>query len=384
MFENNQKKNNKIRNLKELSKLANPCLLKGYYNIETKSSGTGDYNECYIQINKTLRNKFLNSEDLFKNKSSILLGDDFKDIADIISNENITLKNFEKFTEDLCSIDYLKLKKKYFYINVDNICFKSTYSIIIFHRLFKNHESLILVFATNIRNISLEEENDIIMSNYFSFQVDSIPTNYLIIFFFLIGFFLTNYLFKYKFISIIERNIFRYEISSMNVNEKLDILDTTINSLPVKNFLYTKLLREIKEFSNQYIFVSFSEFKTFFYTLVDKYPPLLKVIKETIKKRNELKASKVFSLIQIFLVILLSIFTNKIFSFVTKKTSNTLVYVIVVFSIIYVTLLIIECLILITYIDNEKYYYSNILTQPEKLFLEQEFSTQPDHNNELF
>jgi len=169
-----------------------------------------------------------------------------------------------------------------------------------------------------------------------------------------------------------------------NSNEKLDILDTLINSLPVKNFLYTVLLKKIKDLCEREIFISFSEFKVFFYGEVENEIQLKLVIIETIEKRNELKSTKVFCLLQILLAILLSILTNKIFSYVTFHNNYIQGIIIVIFSFLYMTLLIIECLVLISLIDYEKYFYSNILSQSEKLFLEQEFSEEPNYNNELF
>ena len=184
-------------------------------------------------------------------------------------------------------------------------------------------------------------------------------------------------------------NLSLFEHNSKIDNEKNKIsnlhkIDTLINSLPVKNFLYTVLLKKIKDLCEREIFLSFSEFKLFFYGEAENEIQLKSVILETIEKRNELKSNKVFCLIQICLAIILSILTNKIFSYITFHNNYIQGIIIVVFSFLYMTLLIRECLVLITLIDYEKYYYSNILSQSEKLFLEQEFSVEPNLNNELF
>jgi len=80
----NFKINNKIRNLAIDN--SNPCFLNGYYNNKTKITGTGNFENCYKQINISLGNKFSNVQDLSLNKTSVLLGPDFKDIGAIIDN----------------------------------------------------------------------------------------------------------------------------------------------------------------------------------------------------------------------------------------------------------------------------------------------------------
>jgi hypothetical protein len=532
-----QKQNNKLRKLSNKEKL-NPCFFKGFYSNKTKIKGSGSYSECFKQFNESLGSKFAQMEDSSQNKTSVLLCSDFKDIADIIAAENTSIKNFNLFAEKICAKLYADIKQKYFFIaNIDNICFKLCYASVVFSKLFKNNEKIILIFTTNIKNISPEAENEIIMSNYFSFQAESMPPTILILLVFFIFVFFCNYFFKDLIITMLKKELYKNEliciclkgirklisgneenkqeeigcrafnmnnnngnrtfnnmrnsrileasqINKMNDNwlrkeeiekesissiidlvreqdsdfrvyfdnklfikenytlfnnnqftlvneynvkirennrnnsmsnynnnnnnkqsspeedifyqklsqeinlanseEKKDILDTLINSLPVKNFLYTVLLKKIKDLCEREIFLSFSEFKLFFYTEVENEIQLKLVILETIEKRNKLKASKIFCLTQIFLAIILSILTNKIFSFVTFHNNYIGGIIIVLFSFLYMTLLIMECLILITLIDYEKYYYSNILTQSEKLFLEQEFSVEPNHNNELF
>jgi len=504
----------KLRSIQK--ELIDPCYLKGYYSNKTKIKGNGSYIKCFKHINDSLGNKFANMEDLSQNKTSILLGSDFKDIAELISKEKITINDFNYLASDICSANFAEIKKKYFYIaKIDNICFKMTYASVIFKKLFRDNEKILLIFSTNIKDISPEAENEIIMSNYFSFQSESIPSWILVLFVFMVLFFFANYYFKEHIIAFLKKTLYKNELIQLcveeiyrlikyrkeenyfnnegnqrgetyvnnntksftmkprnlnvsnnieniikkeeiekecktkiidlvrqqykdfkkyhndsiiqysslenefdivktykdnptrnntlaknesfwneeglnhvinltNNDEKKDILDTLINSLPVKNFLYTFLLRKIKDLCEREIFLSFSEFKIFFYGEVENEIQLKLVILETIEKRNELKSTQVFCLLQIFLAIILSILTNKIFSFITFHNNYINGIIIMFFSFLYITFLIIECLVLITLIDYGKYYYSNILTQPEKLFLEQDFSIDPNHNNELF
>jgi len=541
-----RKLTNDVKDLKSKSEITNPCFFKGFYSNKTKIKGRGSYLHCFKQFNSTLGSKFAEMEDFSKNKTSVLLGSDFKDIADIIATENTSILNFNLLAEKICAEEYAEIKRKYYYIaNVDNICFKLCYASVVFSKLFKNNEKIILIFSTNIKNISTEAENEIIMSNYFSFQAESIPPWILVLFMILILFFFCNYFFKEQIISVIKKQFYKNELviqcfrgikklmsgkddksdeqggnrvlntngnnnrtsrrgsfivnisqnnaagfdnclrkdeverdcitgiidivteeesefkeyfdnkhylkgninnplsgnnnnnynyindytnqftlvneypvktkestknnnnnnnnknqslseeevfyqkfnQEMNIansEEKKDILDTLINSLPVKNFLYTVLLKKIKDLCEREIFLSFAEFKLFFYKEAENEIQLKLVILQTIEKRNSLKATKVFCLVQIIFAIILSVLTNKIFSFITFNNNYIQGIIIVLFSFLYMTLLIMECLILITLIDYEKYYYSNILTQSEKLFLEQEFSVEPNHNNELF
>jgi hypothetical protein len=496
-FDIENKKIKPVNKLRRLQVVHNPCFLSGYYNKITKMVGLGDYEKCYEQLDNTLGKKITPSEEL-KNKTSILLGSDFKDIADIIQKENIHMDEFVKKAIEICELPYETAKKNLSSVkNLDNICFKFTYAIVIFDYLFGKRKNILLIFSTNIKNISIQQENEILMSNYFTFNAEKIPAWIIIIFTLLILLFFINYFFKERLIlylkikfykneliilcleeirennknknkenlnstrinykiknSFIERNriaanqtylreknnlkddidfeckqkilnlvneykknledfsseeniengfgnysmnqdisknqsIFEEEkiellINLTNNEEKMDILDSTINSLPVKNFLYTVLLKKIKDFCEREIFLSFSEFKIFFYSEVENEIQLKYVILDTIEKRNELKACKIFNLIQIFLSTVLSILTIKIFSYITFNNNYIEGTIIVIFSFLYMILLIFECLVFITLVDYEKYYYSNILTQSERMFLDQEFSVDPNHNNELF
>ena len=135
-FDIENRKIKPINKLRSLQIIHNPCFLRGYYNNKTKMSGLGDYEKCYDQLHETLSNKFAPSDDL-KNKTSILLGSDFKDIADVIEKENIPLPEFIKNAIEICDLTYETAKTKYSSVkNLDNICFKFTYAIVIFEKLF--------------------------------------------------------------------------------------------------------------------------------------------------------------------------------------------------------------------------------------------------------
>jgi hypothetical protein len=184
-----------------------------------------------------------------------------------------------------------------------------------------------------------------------------------------------------------EENIESY-LNLTNSEEKMDILDTTINSIPVKNFLYTVLLDKINDFCEREIFLSFSEFKIFFYCEIENEIQLKYVIIDTIEKRNDIKAIKIFNILQIFLLIVSSFFILNIFSYITFHDNYIENCFIFIFSFFYILILISECLYFIRHIDKEKYYYSNVLTQSERNFLDQEFSNEScygyNHNKELF
>jgi hypothetical protein len=75
----------------------------------------------------------------------------------------------------------------------------------------------------------------------------------------------------------------------------------------------------------------------------------------------------------IILILMLSALTTKIIIHVQIVSQVSYKFTMIGFSLIYMSLLIYECLKLISHVDQKKYYYSNILNPNEKRFLENEY-----------
>ena len=110
----------------------------------------------------------------------------------------------------------------------------------------------------------------------------------------------------------------------------------------------------------------------FFYRIYKKYPNLREKVNETLKKRNRLKASMIVSIMIILLAVALSIVTIKIISYMNVDSKNILRILLISFSFLYMGVLTMECLKLITCMDNIKFFYSGRLDESEKRFLEEE------------
>jgi hypothetical protein len=371
--------------------LENPCYQKGYFNQTSNMKGTGNFPKCYellsliIRPGESINLDIQSSQSSQKNNNlkstsyqSILLGSEFKDISDYFRVDNITLSKVKLEAEKICSQNYSNNNT----LSSSNLCMKLTYTIILIQKLFnvnlKNAEYTILLFSSNLK-ISLNE-NDLLINHSF-FQSEEIPLQLLISFILLLLLFLSSYLFKPNLNTLFQNLFFTEKLDKDQSKLNLILLETTITSLPVQNYIFKNLLDEIKIFTQSEVFISLAEYKIFFFKMFKKYPGLRNKVYETINKRNNLKSSIVICILQILLAVILSIFTTKIISYLNIENQNYLRILLVVSSFIYMSVLILECLKLITFIDNMKYLYSNNLTNYDKKFLEEEYENYELNNN---
>jgi hypothetical protein len=300
------------------------------------------------------------------------LGKDFKEISDFFKVENITYSKLKNETQDICQ---QKFDEIYFItkgIN-PNICLKLTYTLVLLNKLFDidtNNGSLLLILSSSKEN-SDPRENSLLLNTFF-IDFMKIPLSLILTFFSLLILFSFSY-FKQQYLSaVLEAKFFREEINFNKINFKL--LDTTINTLPVKSFLLSnsQLKEQVKEFSKSTIYYSLFEYKKFFYEKVKNNHKLREKVNETLIMRNRINISIVISTFQIVIIIVLSILTNKIIAYLNLDNTKSL-YTMALFSLVYMSVLIIECLKLISSIDNKRYLVSENLTSYDKKFLDEEY-----------
>ena len=163
---------------------------------------------------------------------------------------------------------------------------------------------------------------------------------------------------------IYEKLFLREVFSTNSSNYKL--LDSVINSLAVKNYTYSRYLNEIRLFSQKEIFLSFNEYRHFFYQLVKKNSELTNVVNDALKKRNQIKASNILTIIQIIVLLTLGYCLNMILTSVSfeKREGNQILFT--GFSICFFVFLGVHFLKIIVNLDLSKYYSSEIITNYEK------------------
>ncbi len=172
------------------------------------------------------------------------------------------------------------------------------------------------------------------------------------------------FLFKNYFSFLYEKFILREVFNPEYPSFKL--LDSVINSLAVKNYTYSKYLNEIRLFSQKEIFLSFNEYRQFFYQLVRRNPELTIVVNDALKKRNQIKASSILTIIQITFLLSLGYCFNLILTSVSfeKREGNQLLFT--GFSICFCIFLASHFLKVIVNLDLSKYFSSEIITNYEK------------------
>ena len=174
-------------------------------------------------------------------------------------------------------------------------------------------------------------------------------------------------LFKQILINAYEELFLREVYSPSNPDYKL--LDSVLNSLAVKNYTYSRFLNEIKLFSQKEIFLSFVEYRHFFYHLVRKHPELADVVNDALRKRNQIKACNVLTFIQILLLLSLGYCFNMILTSVNMENNEANKMLFTLFFIGFCILLSIHFLKLIVNLDMAKYYTSEIITNDEKKYV---------------
>jgi hypothetical protein len=254
---------------------------------------------------------------------------------------------------------------------------KLTYTVVLIEQIFGYTEQSNLTVILPFESTLLESEKNNLLLNRNLLEYLKLPRNLVIIFILILIIFIITYFFRKILSQFIERKFFRKEINffdTHNILMKIKVVEETFKTLPVKNFiLYDEQLSlEVDRFTKQTIYYSYEEYKKFVFEMIPQSKGLRDKIIQTLVQRDEYKASIVISIFIIILIIFLSILTNKMIPYYVydgQKASNYMALT----SFVYMGILIIECLILISYIDKKKYLHSENLTNNEKRILEEQF-----------
>lgn len=277
----------------------------------------------------------------------------------------------------VCGLNFEEFKIKYENNVIPNICMKLTYTVVLIEKIFGYSEESSLTLILPIDSSILESEKNNLILNKKNLEYLKLPTGLVILFIFLFLIFLLSYYLRKELSRYIERKFFRKEINffdTHNILMKSKLVEETFGTLPVKNFILQdeQLSLEVDRFTKQTIYYSYQKYRKFVFELIPQSKGLRDKIIQTIVQRDEYKASIVISIFIIFLIISLSIITNKIIPYFINEGDKALHYM-AFFSFIYMGILIIECLILIWYIEKKKYLHAVNLTNNEKRILEEQF-----------
>jgi hypothetical protein len=254
---------------------------------------------------------------------------------------------------------------------------KLTYTVVLIENIFGYTEDSALTLILPMDSSTLESEKNNLLLNKNNLQHLKLPTGLLLLFIFTLITFILSYIFRKKLSQFIERKFFRQEINffdTHNILMKSKLVEETFKTLPVKNFILCdeQLSLEVDRFTRQTIYYSYQEYKKFVFEMIPQSKGLRDKIIQTLVQRDEYKASIVISIFLIIIIISLSILTNKIIPYYVNDSQRALNFMALV-SFIYMGILILECLILISFIDKKKYLHAENLTNNQKRILEEQF-----------
>jgi hypothetical protein len=254
---------------------------------------------------------------------------------------------------------------------------KLTYTVVLIEKIFRYTEDSALNLILPIDSSTLEsEKNNLLLDKKFLAYL-KLPTGLVILFIFIFIIFFLSYYLRREISQFIERKFFRKEINffdDYNILLKSKLVEETFRTLPVKNFILQdeQLSLEVERFTKQTIYYSYQEYRKFVFEMIPQSKGLREKIIQTLVLRDEFKASIAISIFLIFVIISISILTNKMIPYFVSDANKGLHYM-AIFSFMYMGILILECLILISYIDKKKYLHAKNLTNKEKRILEEQF-----------
>jgi hypothetical protein len=298
--------------------------------------------------------------------------------------KNTTYLSFYEKVKGVCGTSYQlylgalsgKNNSKHYTQNeIDSICFKSVYTLTLVRKIFHDLDIYLIFPSSNLTSVSNNEENSLLLNNQFLNSSDFISLIWKISFIFMFILHILIVVFFESFTDYIGVQYFLIQLNKAKIDYK--IVDTLINSVPVKNFVFTnkKTIREIKMFSQKEIFINFTDYKQFFNKLINQNEELFNVLNLTLEKRAKLSASIYLTMIFIFILLILFFVVWKIYNFIIiTKSGGTFIFLIYIFGSYLLILILIQFLKLISHIDTIKYLSSQILSNRDRTFLEEEAS----------
>ena len=358
----------KTKNYREVNLLVkpipNPCYLKGYKNLNKGIIGTGSYPKCFELLSKILSKNETLSIAIPDSGKAIVLGEDFKHINNFIGKEKTTKGEMKLMAIKVCGEDYLTFSSR-ISSNYDDICLRLVYSIIIFDNLFGNDDNQQFILSTNLKDTHLKDENSFYL-NSVNTDVKKIPAMLIVFYTIFIALWISTLIFKQDLVRYINLNK-KQELEDNNKN-----IDSLINSLPVKNYIFSKLFKEVETLLRREQMLTFKDYRNLVCKLKESDIGLNNIMKKTIIQRNELKVKSFISVLLIILTIIASVLTNKIVCYIVQSTKKNYNFLLIICSLFFMSFLIFQFLQLISQIEVQRYLNSDQNSHAEVKLLEED------------
>ena len=183
-----------------------------------------------------------------------------------------------------------------------------------------------------------------------------------------------SYVYKLNICDYIEKYFHFDKIEIANFY-KNTYVDESITTYPIKQLIFSKFNHEIKTYFKEYTLYSFTDFKYYIFEMINIHKDILKAINEIYVFKIKFRILIFISIIQLILCFILSLMTTRIINYLFKNR-NTLNFLLVFFSLLYMLVLVFESLKLIKYIENNKYYTENIICYEENKFILEEYENK--------
>lgn len=360
---------NQNNKLHKREPLENPCYLNGYLNPSREIKGTGNYPFCYFVLSHTMPKTKLRvpvqvHESNKTNTTTFIFGEEFEDISEYLQKSETTLPYLIEAANSTCALnfeEFLTIKNSTFF----DICYKLTLDILIIENLI---HQLKLPKNTELKVIFHHYHSN---SNYdYSLNFSEVPKVVVIVLTTLLLIFIALYIFKPYLIILFQHKFLDEDLNARKVNR--DQIDSVMISIPVKTFILNNFKEKI-HFETQNGPLDLKRYRDFFLKLLHENENLRRKVKETLNHRNYLKSSIIFGIFFIFLIIILSISTTILLSYVRAQIRGMMTFIYMFTSGVLMSFLVYESLKVISYYDSQKFYYSNIYSKQDKHFLEHEY-----------
>jgi hypothetical protein len=208
-----------------------------------------------------------------------------------------------------------------------------------------------------------EVENKFLINNSFRFLVDHIPLYFKIIYTIYLLLCIVIYISKDKYIEI--------KSADKTVEEELndDEMNDLIYSLPVKSYVFSRKLKEIRDFVNRDLYMDDTTYRQFFRQLLanDLNSDVIEVFKQTLSKQKLFRNKIIASILMIVLLFFLLYLTNKLNVFFDGNSN-----IINIFWCCILGIVLFEIFMLISYIESSKLLYGILLSSRDRKFIDEE------------
>jgi hypothetical protein len=219
-------------------------------------------------------------------------------------------------------------------------------------------------FATT-EKLNPDLENKLLLDYSIKFTIERIPLYFLIIYLTYLSLCVLVFISKDTFVEIKskeKRNLNRENLTDAELNE-------LIYSIPVKTYVFSTRLKEIREFVSRDLYMDDKTYRLFFRNLMGTgmNSDIIAVFEGTVEKQKLFSSKVLASSIMVTLFVALLFLTNRLNIFFEGGSSLVNILWLCVLG-----FLLFEFFMLVSYIDSSRYLYGQLLTNRDQKFIDEE------------